>query len=33
MQVTMPSAPPAPRMAPVPPASRPTRTVGRHVED
>ncbi len=33
MQVTMPSAPAAPRMVPVPPATRPTRTVGRHVED
>ena len=33
MQVTMPSAPAAPRMVPAPPASRPTRTVGRHVED
>jgi len=33
MQVTMPSAPPAPRMVPVPPAGRPTRTVGRQVED
>jgi hypothetical protein len=33
MQVTMPSAPAAPRMVPVPPAGRPTRTVGRHVED
>ncbi len=33
MQVTMPSAPAAPRIVPVPPAGRPTRAVGRHVED